>query len=52
MMPADMKSFRSFGKTVGTDINDTDIKCLKLDKTGTLRGAANCWPYEITARDY
>ena len=47
-LSADRADFRTVGKTVGTDINEADIKCWSNDKKTVLGGSENCWAYDIS----
>jgi len=50
-MSRDNQRFRTVGKTVGTDINDSDIKCWDTDFKNVVEGADECWPFEVTGQD-
>ena len=47
-LSADRADFRTVGKTVGTDINEADIKCWSNDMKTVLGGSENCWAYDIS----
>lgn len=47
----DHEKFRTVGKTVGTDINDSDINCWDADFKNIVEGAAECWPFEVNGQD-
>lgn len=43
----DQPMFRTYGETVGTNLDNNDIKCLAADLRTIRTGKENCWPYWI-----
>lgn len=41
----DKHIFRTIGETVGTNVRESDIRCLAADYFTVRTGSENCWPY-------